>query len=230
MHYVISDIHGCYEKFMELLDEINFSDNDVLYVLGDVVDRGPAPMEVFKEIMNRENVIFIQGNHDRMFEYFVSEMGLEMNLSNCSEDMRASYHLWIREGGISTDEGFYSMSIEDKQAVFEYIESAPVYEELDIDGKHYVLAHAGIQNYEPSKELYEYDDVDFLEGRTDYSMPLFEDENCILVTGHTPTFYFRADGKPEVYVGNGHIALDCGAAYGGKLAAYCFETEEVFYV
>lgn len=69
-----------------------------------------------------------------------------------------------------------------------------------------------------------------LEGRTDYSQKLFENDNCILVTGHTPTFYFRADCRPEVFVGNGHIAVDCGVANGGKLAAYCFETKEVFYV
>ena len=230
MHYVISDIHGCYEKFIKLLNEINFSESDILYVLGDVVDRGPKPMEVFQEIMKRNNVVFIQGNHERMFEYFVSEMGLDMSLTKCTEDMRLTYLLWIREGGVSTDEGFYNLPIEEKQAIIKYIEDAPVYEEVDVNGKHYVLAHAGIQNYDSSKKLYEYNDVDFLEGRTDYSRPLFDNLDYILVTGHTPTFYFRPDGKPEIYINNGHIAVDCGAIYGGRLAAYCFETEEAFYV
>ena len=32
--YVISDIHGEYEKFMELLEEIELEENDTLYVLG----------------------------------------------------------------------------------------------------------------------------------------------------------------------------------------------------
>ena len=40
--YVISDIHGEYEKFMELLEEIELEENDTLYVLGDVLDRGEA--------------------------------------------------------------------------------------------------------------------------------------------------------------------------------------------
>ena len=37
--YVISDIHGEYERFMELLEEIELKDTDTLYVLGDVLDR-----------------------------------------------------------------------------------------------------------------------------------------------------------------------------------------------
>ena len=36
--YVISDIHGEYERFMELLEEIELKDTDTLYVLGDVLD------------------------------------------------------------------------------------------------------------------------------------------------------------------------------------------------
>ena len=40
MHYVISDIHGCYAQFAELLNLIRFKDTDTLYVLGDIVDRG----------------------------------------------------------------------------------------------------------------------------------------------------------------------------------------------
>ena len=40
--YVISDIHGQYDMFMELLEKIPLKDSDTLYILGDVVDRVPA--------------------------------------------------------------------------------------------------------------------------------------------------------------------------------------------
>ena len=40
--YVISDIHGEYDKFMELLDKIKLKETDTLYVLGDILDRGTA--------------------------------------------------------------------------------------------------------------------------------------------------------------------------------------------
>lgn len=230
MHYVISDIHGYYEKYVELLNKIKFSDRDTLYILGDIVDRGPEPMEVFRDIIGRENVVFIAGNHEYEFLHIISEMGLELDVRRCSSEMRAFYNMWIREGGIPTEDGFLSLPIEERQRIVEYIEEAFIYEELEINNKKYVLAHAGIQDYQEDKDFSEYAAADLLEGRTDYSRPLFEAENQILVTGHTPTFHFRADFQPMVFVGNGHIAVDCGAAYGGKLAAYCFETEEVFYV
>lgn len=40
MIYVMSDIHGCYEQFMIMLKKIHFTDTDILYILGDVIDRG----------------------------------------------------------------------------------------------------------------------------------------------------------------------------------------------
>ena len=45
MLYVCSDIHGCYDEYLELLKKIKFRDSDDLYVLGDAVDRGPKPIE-----------------------------------------------------------------------------------------------------------------------------------------------------------------------------------------
>ena len=38
MTYVISDIHGCFDRYEKMLEEIEFSDEDTLYVLGDVLD------------------------------------------------------------------------------------------------------------------------------------------------------------------------------------------------
>ncbi len=48
--YVISDIHGEYELFIKLLEKIRFTSADTLYVLGDVIDRGPASDKGFAEI------------------------------------------------------------------------------------------------------------------------------------------------------------------------------------
>ena len=38
--YAISDIHGCYTEFMNVLETASFGDGDELYILGDIVDRG----------------------------------------------------------------------------------------------------------------------------------------------------------------------------------------------
>ncbi|MEO0876095.1 MAG: metallophosphoesterase, partial [Bacteroidota bacterium] len=39
--FAISDIHGCLKTFEALLDQIQFTTQDELYLLGDYIDRGP---------------------------------------------------------------------------------------------------------------------------------------------------------------------------------------------
>ena len=36
MQYAVSDIHGCYDKYIRLLRRIDLKPSDTLYVLGDV--------------------------------------------------------------------------------------------------------------------------------------------------------------------------------------------------
>ena len=48
--YVISDMHGRFEEFKQMLELIDFSSSDTLYILGDVIDRGPDPIEMLSFI------------------------------------------------------------------------------------------------------------------------------------------------------------------------------------
>ena len=41
--YVMSDIHGMSHLLKEMLEKIRFSAEDRLYILGDMIDRGPDP-------------------------------------------------------------------------------------------------------------------------------------------------------------------------------------------
>jgi serine/threonine protein phosphatase 1 len=91
-----------------------------------------------------------------------------------------------------------------------------------------VLTHAGLNNFSPDKSLEEYGLADMTLYRPDYSKRYYEDK--YVVTGHTPTFKIRDDGEAMVYEANGHIAIDCGCIYGLRLAAYCLDTHEVYYV
>ena len=60
--YVMSDIHGCFDEFMQMLDLIHFSSTDELYVLGDVIDRGPEPIKCLRYCMDAKNVHLLLGN------------------------------------------------------------------------------------------------------------------------------------------------------------------------
>ena len=64
--YVMSDIHGQFDSFMKMLDLIVFSDEDELYIVGDVIDRGPKSVECIKWIMEQDNVLTLMGNHELM--------------------------------------------------------------------------------------------------------------------------------------------------------------------
>lgn len=68
--YVISDIHGCSKTLKALLDKIELSKKDELYILGDYIDRGPDSKGVIDLILDLKrlnyNVICLMGNHEQM--------------------------------------------------------------------------------------------------------------------------------------------------------------------
>ena len=64
MIYAVANLHGCYEKFKKLLKMIRFNDNDVMYILGDVVDFGEESIELVCDVSMRPNVYPIAGEHD----------------------------------------------------------------------------------------------------------------------------------------------------------------------
>ena len=72
MVYAMSDLHGCYDLYIKMLEKIKFSDEDTLYILGDVTDRGEDGIKILQDKMKRKNVVPILGNHDytalRMFK------------------------------------------------------------------------------------------------------------------------------------------------------------------
>ena len=66
MRYAISDLHGCYDKYQALLKKICFGPEDTLYVLGDVLDRGPDGFRILLDMAGRSNGVGLLGNHEAM--------------------------------------------------------------------------------------------------------------------------------------------------------------------
>ena len=66
--YVMSDIHGCYDELMKILEKIQFSSDDTLIIAGDYMDRGSQSLEILDWILDvPDNVILLKGNHDAEF-------------------------------------------------------------------------------------------------------------------------------------------------------------------
>ncbi|NLM05340.1 MAG: fructose-bisphosphatase class III [Tissierellia bacterium] len=233
MNYVVSDIHGCYNLWVKILKKINFKDEDKLYCLGDAMDKGRESIRVMQDIMSRNNVIYVMGNHDYMalkvFEKVVNlsfeDFEKQYNKINLEE-----YTLWDKYGGDITLKQFFALSVYERKKIIDFLLKTTFYKVLEIKGVTYILSHAGIKDFNEDTDISELSNFpleSFIFTRPDFNISLFKDKNNKLIIGHTPTLSIT--GKSEIYKNNSYIDVDCGAIYGGKLAAYCIETKEEFY-
>lgn len=228
MTYVVSDLHGCFDKFKRLLSKINFNDNDVMYVVGDIVDYGEEPIELLCDLSMRYNVIPIVGDADlRAFE-LLRELDKMLGGASPDPEMLGKMAEWIQDGGAKTMEGFKALDEDMREGVLEYLEDMSLYEELEIKGKKYLLVHAGIADYDADTDLDDYMPEDFVCESVDPEYPLID--GTTLIVGHKPTYEIEGAEKGKIYHGDGSIFLDCGAAYDEPLGCICLETGREYYI
>lgn len=227
MHYAISDIHGCLDKYLALLERISFSDVDTLFFLGDAADRGPAGIAVMQDLMRRGNAVCLLGNHEDMFRVSARGYGKRLRWSE-REAYRRSFRNWtLRNGGQITWDAWTSLPERERQELLDWMESLPSWQELTVNGVDFLLSHAGVGAWAPEKDLKSCELYDFIWERMDYDRVYYKDK--LLVTGHTPTFFIDRSRAGQIIMQNNHIALDCGAVYTGTLGCLCLETLECCY-
>lgn len=230
--YVMGDIHGEYGAFMDLLEQIQLKETDTLYILGDILDRGPHPIKVLLKLMEMPNVICLVGNHELMalecLEFLMKEI-TDVSIDEIDSETLDNLVTWQYNGSKTTIDEFRSLSREMQQEVLYFIKEFSIYEEVSVNEKDYLLVHGGLGNYWPGKDIDEYSLKELIWDRAEYDITYFED--VYVVTGHTPTQEIIGNPRPGyIYQKNNHIAMDCGCNRpDGRLAALCLDTGEEFY-
>ena len=108
----IGDIHGCYDTLMQYPDFKNGLDPEVAYVFtGDYVDRGnqnAETMHFLYSIMDKSNVCFLEGNHERWIrdygnsapagsKEFEQKTKLQLQAGNFTEKQARMFYRKVRQ-------------------------------------------------------------------------------------------------------------------------------------
>jgi serine/threonine protein phosphatase 1 len=169
--YAISDIHGCLKTFQALLDKIQFSKSDTLYLLGDYVDRGPDSKGVIDYIWQLEKegytIHCLQGNHEQL-------------LLQTARPTPGSYTYY-------DPACLHSFGIDDARDLpaeyLDWLYALPYYFELE----DYYLVHAGF-NFAGENPLHDRDAMIWI--RNWYQkIDRYWLDGKIIVHGHTPMPY-----------------------------------------
>ena len=200
--FAIGDIHGCYDKMINIMETIPFqAERDRLVFLGDYVDRGDHSRQVVDYLVELKKkapqTIFLLGNHEQMLLDFLD-----------GEDMRP----YLMNGGQKTLESYKvhkdSLSHRDPKTFFPADHLNFFYSLSDtFEAEDFFFVHAGLRSGIPIKEQ---DRTDLLWIREEFYFSNF-DFGKTVVFGHTPF--------PEPFVYNKRIGIDTGAVYGNKLTA-----------
>ena len=244
--YAISDIHGCFDRFMAVLELAEFDPaDDELYVLGDIVDRGKQIDLCAKWLVdNKANaedspIHFLMGNHEEMATWTFEGAWSHFKLNDIN------LVPWEINGGRKTFEQLQKLDLEIVDAFQRIASKAPKAVKLHIDDRLILLCHAGIRPAEPESE-----DAEWLIQAEEDLLWIGFDWYCAseqapfdVVSGHVPTVRLQREenlpGCPDDVRAAGAAALmmhwgcrhdiDCGCVYGGKMGLLRLDDWREFY-
>lgn len=236
--YCCTDIHGQYQLWAQIRDFLG--KDDVLFFLGDAIDRGPDGLKIMKELFEDKRVIYLPGNHE---DSFLDMMGYFLKGTPVKE-YEEDLSLWLYNGGYETWQEWEKLTREEQEWYY-----LKVKELVTEDPDHYIfqrqddkiilLSHAGTSIEKTQAELtrlgcgYR----PYLWDRRHYKHPWPKQkqwEDWMVIHGHTPVQLLEKqvkDADPEVliYDGGHKIDLDLASFSYDKIALYDLETNEIKY-
>ncbi len=176
--HIFGDIHGCYEPLKEYFTDIK---DDELYIFtGDYFDRGLDNIKTFefiKENMNKDNFIFLIGNHeDRLYKFA------------CDDTYKMDYDLLQT---LKEFEGTIK-----KSEIRGLIKGLSQIANIEYKGKYYLINHGGIPYY-PDKSLDFYSSNSFIYGIDKYEIDIDKIYNKFMKEQKTKIY--QAHGHRNFY-------------------------------
>lgn len=232
MHYVIGDVHGCYDALMILLGKLNLTPEDIVTFVGDFVDREPST-EQYNKLVDwfMENITedgpfrSAIGNHDYDHYNTVKALGSGLNLL----------------ATIFPDTG---ERLEIQEAFARKLGGLPLYYEYDIHGVKNIVTHSWLMDrrgaaYFCGEETDGGYDIESSIWDRQYSL-CCDPKEVRLIHGHTIVSTKRINNPDKsyniinrIYKNGNNINIDCGCFMGlanrGNLAAIRLEDDKVFY-
>lgn len=220
-YYVLSDVHGEADRFHRMLEKIHFSDSDTLYILGDVVDRGPDGIALLQEIRCTPNMEMLLGNHEYMMLQYLRP-----------EATDAEIRRWNRNGNTPTLAAFWKLGETEQQELLSFLRVRPAHLEVTVSGRHFYLVHGF-----PGGNVH--DEV--------WGRPSLQEPNpipgCCLVIGHTPVlsliqpeqrriqYAMELESRGEhlrICHAPGFVDIDCGCGHNLPIKALsCLRLEDL---
>ena len=224
MIYCVSDIHGNKKAFENILTLIDLQPSDTLYIIGDIVDRGPHGIEILRQVTRSPNMVFLMGNHELMMLQTFTEGAFKGS---------RSHDLWLYNGGEVTERAFVELSVGEQIEILDFLQNAGYEREITVDGKDFLLVHAAPGCCYGERTQSE-------RGMTVREFAVWhrsrpEEKLCegkTVIFGHTPTLYFQKRPQMEIWRGKGRICIDCGAGHAlgsSRLACLRLDDMKVFY-
>ena len=213
--YVCSDLHGEYPAYQAIIDQLK--EKDKLYILGDVIDRGPDGIKILQDIIKRKEkgqVEFLIGNHELM-------MVQALILGDKTQEKN-----WTSKenSGEVTKKAFEKLSPADQNSIKEFLLDSYVYKNIDVDSQqvHFVHAKAVQDENDNSNKTVRGMLAEGKEKLMETAVwsrgvnslmssephPESAKKGTFTVIGHSPT-----DNNLIKYK-NGYLNIDCGAGNG----------------
>jgi len=234
MIFVSSDLHGCaIAEFQALLNQAGFTKDDFLFILGDVIDRGEHGAELLLWLTEQPNMQLLLGNHEALLlacDFLFDEVTDE-SLEKLSTEQLNLLESWIHNGGEPTLTGLKRIMHQDPELIYgilDYLRDAPLYESLEVNGRYFVLVHAGLDNFSCDRLLSDYEPDELLLMRPTLDTVYFDD--ALVVFGHTPTHHIDDRFTGIAIKTPSWVCVDVGAAEGNSPMLLCLDNLREIYL